>query len=499
VAKEFALSIVIRTVDKATAGIQSITAALDKMTAPTKAFGKAFGKLKEASAADKVVEGFKGVGSAVMGVTTTFGALALGVGTAVYAVAKLAGEFDSLGSAAARIGVGVDKLAGLRYAAKMSGTSVEALDQGIQTFNQNMGQLKAGKGKMLGFLETVSPNLARQMKASKSQAEALALIQEGASKLSADPEKLTAFMTATFGDASLGPMMARGAKGIKALEDEHKKYAGSLEDAAAVGGKFQDQLNRFEAVLEGLKGKLLASVGPPLLDALTKLTDWLVAHRADIDKWIDDFGKKLPDAIDYLKKKFTELWTAIKPTWDAMGGFSGAAKILAGVIGLMLAVSVGKLVLAFGQLSIALLTTPFGWLILTLAAVAAGVLAIVKACSETENFWGDMWLGMVQILKDVYEDIKKVIDNTIKEIKGMIDFITDNAVVNWVFGSEDRLKPGQRLSPAQARSPLPGAPGGSEAKIEVEFSNAPKGTKITATKKDANIDMTVGYQLEWVP
>src|SRR5215510_7390261 len=156
--KEFPLSIVIRTVDKATAGIQEITKSLDKMTAPTRAFGKAFGKLKEAAGVDKVIDGFKGVGSAVLDVGKTFGTLAFAVGGAAYAVVKLTAEFDDLGDAAERIGVGVDKLAGLRYAAKMSGTSVEALDQGLMTFNKNLGQLKAGKGKMLGFLETATPD-----------------------------------------------------------------------------------------------------------------------------------------------------------------------------------------------------------------------------------------------------------------------------------------------------------------------------------------------------
>jgi hypothetical protein len=57
--KETKLSIVIRTVDKATAKIQAISKKLDAMTKPFRDFKEALSDLREKSGLDDVIGGFR--------------------------------------------------------------------------------------------------------------------------------------------------------------------------------------------------------------------------------------------------------------------------------------------------------------------------------------------------------------------------------------------------------------------------------------------------------
>ena len=63
--KETKLSIVIATVDAATAKIKAINERLERVTKPVTDLKKAMGELREKSGLDDVIGGFKGVGEAV--------------------------------------------------------------------------------------------------------------------------------------------------------------------------------------------------------------------------------------------------------------------------------------------------------------------------------------------------------------------------------------------------------------------------------------------------
>ena len=289
--KETTLSIVIRTVDKATAAIRAINARIAGLTAPVRAFST------------RVIGGLKGVGSAIAGVLSKVpligGVIVASAGAAVAGLMKLVDGFDSLGDKAEAIGVGVDFLAQMRYAAERSGASVEELDAGLQGFSKSLGEARAGTGRMAAFLTKVSPALLRQLKATKSNEEAFDLMADAMQKLE-DPAKKAALAQKIFGSAALAPLLARGSKGVQDLRNRYLELAGSQKEAAEKSGEVDDAMKDLRASTDGIKAALVTGLAPALKVIVERLRNWFVAHRDDIAQWAADLGEKIPGALQSI-------------------------------------------------------------------------------------------------------------------------------------------------------------------------------------------------------
>lgn len=348
-AKNTKLSITLSTVDRATAGIKAISARLDAITKPTRDFGKALSELRDKSGLNDVIAGFKGLGSALAGVLAKVGILGGVAAGAFMGVKSMIDQFDDLGDKAEQIGVGIDWLSQMEYAAQKSGASVEQLDAGLQGFTTSIGKARAGTGRMLAFLKDVSPELARQVKGAKSNEAALDLVADAASKLG-DKAKLAALAQATLGDAKLAPMLAKGAKGLRELRDRAAELAPGQAEAAAAAGTFGDSMDDMNKAVDGVKAKLVTGLAPALGIIVDKLTKWFTENQGRIGKWATEIGEKLPGAVekvvDWIGKAVDKITTFV----DSVGGLKNVA-IAAGLI------LAGPLISAVVSLGSALVTT----------------------------------------------------------------------------------------------------------------------------------------------
>jgi hypothetical protein len=334
--KEFPLSITIRTVDKATSGIKRINDQLDKSFGPLRKLGKEFGRLGENMGLSKISAGVRGIGGMFTKLAGQVGMAAGVVGVAAFGFKKLVDEADDLGDAAEKVGLTVDALAQLRFAAKLSGSSVEELDAGLGTFTKGLGQARAGTGKLTGFLKKVSPALLKQLKGAKSNEEAFGLMAQAMDQIE-DPGKRAALATAAFGGAGVGlaPLLARGAAGIDELRQRYAKLAGPQGDAAEKAGAVKDALDDLGAATDSVKASLLVGLGPAFKQVTEKVTAFLTGHREQIGTWVSDFGEKLPGRIAKLSEVLGGLWRMLETVVgvlgkmvDWVGGSENAVKLL---------------------------------------------------------------------------------------------------------------------------------------------------------------------------
>lgn len=537
--KNTELSITLRTIDQATAGIRAVNAQLAAVTKPARDFKEALSDLRSKSGLDDVLGGFKGVGSAIGDVLSKVAMIGGVVGVAVAGLFKLVGEFDDLGDKAEAIGVSVDYLAGMRYAAEQSGAAVEKLDSGLQSFTTSLGQARAGTGPMTAFLNLVSPALLTQIKAAKSNAEAFDLLAAAAAKIE-DPAKRAAFAQKTLGDASLAPLLARGAKGIKELRDEHDKHSGSLEGAAAASGKVDNALKNLKASTDGIKAALLEGLAPALEVIVKQLGEWFDKHRGDVKEWAASLGKKLPAAFNAVVGAIGSAVDAIKPFVDS----GTKLKVLLGVIA---AVILGPVISAVVSLGVALLTTPVGWIVAGIAAIAAGAYLLIDNWDAVSGFFVDLWdtvkakfgwatdLIMTAVapfiavplmviehwggIKDffvslwdgitsVFEKAWEIIGGIVDKVKSAVDFVSDaiDSINPFSGGGSSMFDMANRMmnpnAPttsdvlAQTMGTIGAARGqATQAKVTVDFANAPRGTRVSADPKStADVDVSVGYQ-----
>lgn len=520
--KEFPLSIVLRTVDRATAGLKQANDRIERQFKPYKEFGQELSKFSENLGLPKLRSAFARVGQEIASLARQLGGLALGAVAAVYGFKRIVDSFDALGDKAERMAVSADFLAQLRYAAQRSGAEVEELDSGLTTFTKSLGQARAGTGRLASFLGRVSPALLKQVKAAKSNEEAFDLLADAMAKVQ-DPAKRAALATAAFGGSgvALAPLLSKGSKGIGDLRKRYVELAGSQEDAVDVAGRIDDSAHDITAAIDGVKASLVVGLGPAFLQLMERVKKFFTENRERISAWIADFGEKLPGRINAFIGFMERLASAIKDVWNFLGGAKGvliafAAVKLAGLVSSVLSL-VGALTRVVAGLR---------------AASAAGGAAGAPGVGGGGAGKAGGALGVVAAAVGGYE-IGKSLDkefNLSDRIAGVNKFNTegltgidkeiavamersrqygDPKLAQYVemLVQKKRAMEGEDLglSPPIAgdvtgpASPAPAVTDGStpQAHVTVDFANAPKGTRVqTDPQSTADVELSVGWQME---
>jgi hypothetical protein len=536
--KKVPLSIVISAVDKATAAVRAVNDRISRITskvsAPLSMLREKLSGLANEAGLPKLIDGFKGVGSALKEVAGKAFMIGGAVVSAGLGLKSLVDGFDDMGDLAERIGVGVDFLAQMRYAAERSGASVEQLDSGLQTFSQNIGQARAGTGKMSAFLKLVSPALLTQLKAAKSNEQAFGLMADAMAKIT-DPAKRLALAQKAVGDSALAPLLARGADGIDELRKRYAELAGSQNGAASAAGAVDDSMKDLKAATDGIKAALVEGLAPALGQIVEELRAWFAENRAQVAAWAAALGKKLPAAIHKFAGAFLGALDTVGGVLDSLGGIRTVAIALAAVI-------VGPLVASIYSLGVAILTTPVGWIMAAIAAIAAGVYAIIKNWAPIKAFFGRVWEGIKSAFSAGFEFVKgiflrytpigqviaawqpisaffsslwdgitavfeaawQVIKKVIDKVTGAVDSVVGavSSVGDAVGSAIDFINPfsGDEPSISAKAADVVMGKSSSQAKITVDFANAPKGMRVSSEQRGgASVDLSVGYQMMGMP
>lgn len=493
---EFPLSIILRTVDRYTAGLKQANEQIDKTFKPYRAFGKELGKFSENLGLPKLRSALGSVGTELKNLTVqaaAFGAVVAGVG--VHVIKGWIDDFDKLGDTADRLGVTAQALAEFRHAGKMSGVEVGEMDSALGSFNVNLGKAHAGTGKLASFLGRVSPKLLAQVKAAKSSEEAFGLLADATTMLSKHEDK-AALAQAAFGGSgeALLPLLAKGSAGIEELRARYAKVAPNMGKAAAAAGQVDDAFNTLNAGWEGTKATLLMHLSPAIKDVATQLSTWLSNPETQqkIADWAKDFGEKLPGRIKALVDAIKEIGAAIKPVWDMIGGAKGALELFA-------AVKLAPLAASLASVAASLFRVGQGINAATgTGGAAAGALGGGGGGGGTIGGAAGV-LGFAGLTAAAAA-------NVVQGKAQLKDLIRSNILPSRTFGSfipqMQAMGRGPALAPPTPIVPpfLPGQGPAQQASIKVEFTNAPRGTRVTSGPTDtADVDLDVGYQLGMMP
>lgn len=522
--KSTTLSIVIATVDKATAKIKAINAELDKASKPTRDFKKALGELSEKSGLDGVMSSLKGVGSAIgdlLGKVAMIGGVAA---IAVVGLLHLVDGFDDLGKKAARLGVSADFLAEMRDAAERTGVPIEALDESLLAFNQNLGAARAGTGRMAKFLGLVSPALLKQVKAAKDNAEAFDLMAGAMAKIE-DPAKRAALAQKVFGDSALAPLFAKGPAALKEMREHYLALAGSQQPAVDAATDTAEAMHNLHAATDGVKASLVAGLAPALTVIIGQMTEWLSGHQADIKEWAADIGEKLPGAVHTVVDAIKDGVSWVVSFVDKIGGMKTVALALGAVL-------LGPLISAIASFGIALLATPIGPFLAIIAAIVAAVALAVKAIGALAAYGrreGER-AAFRKLTEQHADEIKEnnpdlSYDEIQSQARRMARYDIDQS-----HAVEDAADKQEEYNDAHAGD-LPGAPASGSAMyappatfqakeafdghteamansfvkamqeappvksmLTVDFANAPKGMRVTTDPQSTgDVDLSVGY------
>lgn len=271
------------------------------------------GLAKANSGLSKFASGAK-IGLAAVAVAAAAAGTALGI-----AVKGAIDNADSMGEMAQKVGVSVEALTSLGYAAKLSGTDTDTLATGLRKLSQNMLAIAQGStgpvAAAFAALGVSAQNANGSLRASDEVlidvADKFARMEDGATK--------TALAVQLFGKsgAELIPFLNQGREGIGALTDEADRLGITVSGSTAnAAGAFNDTLDRLNATFGGIINQIAGGVLPSLNEFSAKLSDPQFAASAQAIGVAVVEGMKL--AIDAINTVVGAL-SVLKQGMDALG------------------------------------------------------------------------------------------------------------------------------------------------------------------------------------
>ncbi len=448
------VSVTLNLVDKATAPLRAFSATVKQTFEP---FQKAKNAIKLTAAEmglPKVKSAFTGIGKAAGGVFKEVKKLGkelallggLGVGFLGGIAVTTANAGDAAYKTAQKIGVSTEAWTKLAYAADMSGVSSETLKTGMTRLNKQITDAAKGNKQAQYWFNALGISIRDQSGKLKT---ADAVMAEAADKLAGmeNGAKKSRLSMELFGKAAgpdMIPLLNAGKEGIEELGAEAESLAITFSSGQGQASEsFCDSLARVKYALLGVSralGVQLIPVFEPLLlwikETIAAVRPLLAAKFGDalapLDKWIksivsidpgdiatelrgllEDFERRLPDVIAWLEEFWCMLAAfkkGVTGVVEALGGWSEVLPYIgAGLAAIKLApliFSIGALAKAFVGLGIAILTTPIGWIMPAIAALAAGVYLIYKHWDGISDWFKKLWVSVSVMLGEAWEGIK---------------------------------------------------------------------------------------------
>jgi len=269
--------------------------------------------------AKKAQSTLAGLGAAIKGFAA--GAVAgLSLGAVTAALKSSINHMDELGKAAQKIGMPVDELSKLEYAAKLADVSLEQLEVSIGRFSKSLAEIAGGGSNDAGAalkamgISAVDANgkLRPTSDILADVAAKFATYKDGAEK--------TALSMAMLGKsgADLIPLLNGGRDAIKSSGDELLKFGGVVTpEAAAQAEKFNDNLTRVKEAGLGLATIVASNLSPAMADISESFVDWV--KNGDIAKQIwDGLNWVIQQGLGFLYESVA-IWKTLAAYVNATG------------------------------------------------------------------------------------------------------------------------------------------------------------------------------------
>lgn len=262
----------------------------------------------------------------------------LAIGGAIAGMAALSKSVintaDEMTKAAQSIGIGVEELSRLRYAADLSGVSFQGLQSSLNIMNRNLVNVTGGTNAATQALDSMgiqARNNDGSMKSStailKEMADVFQTMPDGAEK--------SALAMAVLGrsGADMIPLLNGGSDALAQLTDEADKF-GIVIDAET--GRKAEQFNDNLARLQGVMGGVALKISAELLPALVSLTDSLAENSGRLQSFTSDMikaGRGVGFIIERAGSLAAELRNRLAPAYEyvarkmAEAGFGGGPSI----------------------------------------------------------------------------------------------------------------------------------------------------------------------------
>lgn len=335
-------------------------------------------------------------GLALAGATAAFGALAIAQNKST---AQLVDTADKLG-------LNIEFLQRMRYAADQTGVTVQTVDMALQRFGRRVGEAAVGTGEARDALREMGIELRDSQGNLRSTEDLLYDVSDAfAANTNANDRTRLAMRLFDSEGVSLVNTLAGGRDALKAMMQEADDLGAVLSERSARGAKdFDNSLTRLQTLGSGLFATISAALAPAMKQ-LVDFTVQFVQNAVLAQGGFEEFGRylanELIDIVADVIIKFAEFYNkvikainqiieAIRDNFiPALGAIIQTAKIIgagfAVIFGIQMVAAIGKSITAIGLFGKALKRTGYGAIIAGLAYLGAQYLDLGDDVSDLED------------------------------------------------------------------------------------------------------------------
>jgi len=187
-------------------------------------------------------------------------------------------QMDQMGKAAQKIGIPVDQLSKLSYAASLADVSFDTLQSTIGKFDKGLSAAAAtGKGDVADALKVMGISLRDANGNFKSQIQVL---EDAADKFASyrESQNKTALAQGLFNKqgAEMLPLLNEGARGIEEAGKQLQLFGGVITpEAARTSNEFLDDLTKLKTAFTAIAEQVVLKVTPGFTHFLDQLVDFM--------------------------------------------------------------------------------------------------------------------------------------------------------------------------------------------------------------------------------
>lgn len=370
-------------------------------------------------------------------------------------VSKLQGLFTATADAAAhandtaeRLGISVEAVQELGYAASQSGSDIDTLAGGMGKLADKVDAAKKGGKDAAKSLRAAGLDVNDIRSGYESLDGALDVV---ADKFAAMPDgaKKSALAVDLFGGAGvkLIPFLNKGSAGIKELREEAHRLGivMSGDTTKAVAG-LGDEQGKLKDQLAGIRNQAIAALVPMLSTMVKSLQEWVAANR-------ELLIEALTGALKGLIYVLQAVGVVLTHVVDVVGWFSRhatAAKALLGALatafiyfGVTAAAAWVAALWPVALVAAAVAGLILAWPYLVKAAEAAGQ-AIVGAFRSIGRALDGIWRGIKSVFgaiggffASIAHGIKSVFQGAVNLVIDGINFVTSK--LDWVIRQANKI------------------------------------------------------------
>lgn len=227
-------------------------------------------------------------------------------------------QMDKMAKSAQSVGVSVEALSALQFAAGQSGASFEQLERGLQKISIGIAEMEAGTSKASQALRTLGVDAA---------GGTVAALQQIADRFSQMPDGInkTALAMQVFGERvgpDLIPFLNQGADGIQGLMDRAEELGLVINSAtAAQAEKFNDALAEMGYAIDGIQNHITAGAMP----AFSALAQTMAEASSAGETW-QSVGEAVGAVATFIAEQTTYAAGAFEIMGKRIGAWAAAIK-----------------------------------------------------------------------------------------------------------------------------------------------------------------------------